>query len=330
MTAFGRRTAVISAAAALSFLLASAAQAPAQTYPSKPVLVILPLQAASASDIAARIVVERMAEGFKQQFPVENVAAAAGLVGTERVRTARPDGYTLAALNNSILTILPNINRDKARFDSVGDFIPIRGIATIPTLIGVNGALPVKTVPEFLAYAKTRPGQLNYASGGPGSPQHLATEMFMHMSGVKMAHVPYRGATQAAADLAAGQVHFMMIAHTLALPFLDDGKVRPIGFAGAKRSAAFPDLPMAHESGVPGYDYSSWIALFAPKGTPDDIVARLRAEATRIMAMPDMPERLAKSGLEIWDQPAERLTVVIREDHARWDRVVREANIKVD
>lgn len=314
----------------LALLAGLSGPATAQSYPNKPVLVIMPLQAASASDIAARIVVERMADGFKQQFVVENVAAAAGLVGTERVRAARPDGYTIAALNNSILTILPNINREKARFDSVGDFIPIRGIATIPTLIGVNGALPVKTVPEFLAYARARPGQLNYASGGPGSPQHLATEMFMHLSGVKMAHVPYRGATQAAADLAAGQVQFMMIAHTLALPFLDDGKVRPIGFAGAQRSTAFPDLPTAHESGVPGYDYSSWIALFAPKGTPDDIVARLRAEATRVMAMPDLSERLAKSGLEIWNQPPERLTAIIREDHARWDKVVREANIKVD
>ncbi len=314
----------------LAVLGSAMGTAQAQPYPSKPVLVIMPLQAASASDIAARVVVERLGEGLKQQFVVENVAAAAGLVGTERVRAARPDGYTLAALNNSILTILPNINRDKARFDSVNDFIPIRGLATIPTLIGVNGALPVKTVQEFLVYAKARPGQLNYASGGPGSPQHLATEMFMHMSGVKMTHVPYRGATQAAADLAAGQVQFMMIAHTLALPFLDDGKVKPIGFAGGQRSAAFPNLPTAGESGVPGFDYSSWIALFAPKGTPDDVVARLRQEAARVMAMPDLPERLAKSGLEIWNQPPERLTAIIREDHARWDKVVREANIKVD
>jgi tripartite-type tricarboxylate transporter receptor subunit TctC len=304
--------------------------AAAQAYPNKPVLVIMPLQAASASDIAARIVVERMSEGLKQQFIVENVAAAAGLVGTERVRTSRPDGYTLAALNNSILTILPNVNREKARFDSSNDFIPIRGIATIPTSIGVNASVPVKTVPEFLAYAKARPGQLNYASGGPGSPQHLATEMFMHMAQVRMTHVPYRGATQAAADLAAGQVHFMMISHTLALPFLDDGKVKLIGFAGSERSAQFPQLPTAHENGVPGFDYSSWIALFAPKGTPDDVVARLRAEATRVMAMPDLPERLTKSGLEIWNQPHDRLATIIKEDHARWDRVVREANIKVD
>ena len=322
---------ILRAAGALAVLaMAAATPALAQSYPTKPVLVIMPLQAASASDIAARLVVERMGEGFKQQFVVENVAAAAGLVGTERVRAARPDGYTIAALNNSILTILPNINRDKARFDSVNDFVPIRGIATIPTLIGVNGTLPVKTVPEFLAYAKARPGELNYASGGPGSPQHLATEMFMHMAGVKMTHVPYRGATQAAADLAAGQVQFMMIAHTLALPFLDSGKVKPIGFAGGQRSAAFPNLPTAGESGVPGYDYSSWIALFAPKGTPADVVARLRGQATRVMAMPDLPERLAKSGLEIWDQAPEKLTAIIREDHARWDKVVREANIKVD
>jgi len=323
-------TVIARAFGALIALVGLTGLAAAQAYPNKPVLVIMPLQAASASDIAARIVVERMSEGLKQQFIVENVAAAAGLVGTERVRAARPDGYTLAALNNSILTILPNINREKARFDSSNDFIPIRGIATIPTSIGVSAGVPVKTVPEFLAYAKARPGQLNYASGGPGSPQHLATEMFMHMAGITMTHVPYRGATQAAADLAAGQVHFMMISHTLALPFLDDGKVKLIGFAGSERSAAFPQMPTANESGVPGFDYSSWIALFAPKGTPDEAVQRLRAEATRVMAMPDLPERLSKSGLEIWNQPHDKLATIIKEDHARWERVVREANIKVD
>lgn len=301
-----------------------------QAYPTKPVQVILPLQAASASDIAVRVVTERMGDGLKQQMVVENVAAAAGLVGTDKLLHARPDGYTLAALNNSILTILPNIQREKVRFDSTADFIPIRGIATIPTLVGVNGAMPVKTLAEFVAYAKAKPGELNYASGGPGSPQHLATEMFMFMSGVKMTHIPYRGATQAAADLAAGQVHFMMIAHSLALPFLDSGKVRPIAFAGKTRSRAFPNLPTADESGVSGFDYSSWIALFAPKGTPADVVERLRAEATRVMAMPDMAERLAKSGLEIWDTPPDQLTATIREDFARWQKVVREANIKVD
>jgi tripartite-type tricarboxylate transporter receptor subunit TctC len=154
--------------------------------------------------------------------------------------------------------------------------------------------------------------------------------MFMAMTGTRMTQVPYKGATGAAAGLAGGQVDVMFIAHSLALPFLPTGKVRPIAFAGAKRSAAFPDLPTVAESGVPGFDYSSWIALFAPKGTPPDVVARLQAASAKVLAVPDMKERLAKSGLELWATPPAELPAVIRDDLDRWAKVAREANIKAD
>jgi tripartite-type tricarboxylate transporter receptor subunit TctC len=310
------------------FAFAVAASAFAQEYPEKPVVIVLPLQVGSASDVAVRLFAERLGEGLKQPFVVENVTGAAGLIGADRVSKARPDGYTLAALNNSILTILPNIQRDRVKFNPFDDFVPVHGIANIPTLLSVHETVPARNVAELIALAKAKPGELNYATGGAGSPQHLAGEMFMAISGVRMTQVPYKGATAATAGLASGQTQVMFIAHSLALPFLASGKIRPIAFAGGKRSPAFPDLPTVAEAGVPGYDYSSWIALFAPKGTPPAVVARLRAAAANVV--PGLKDRLEKSGLELWAVPAAELPAVIKEDHARWARVTREANIKAE
>ena len=296
-------------------------------YPDKPIQIILPLQAGSASDVAVRFVSERLTESLKQAVTVENVTGAAGQIGVDRLLKAKPDGYTLAALNNSILTILPNIQKGKVRFDPFADFIPIAGIATIPTLLGVNRDLPVKNVQDLIALAKSKPDLLNYSSGGAGSPQHLATEMFMAMSGVKLTHVPYKGAQAAATDLAAGQVQVMFIAHSLALPHLPSGRVRPIAFAGGTRSAAFPDLPTVAEGGVVGYDYASWIALFAPRGTPDEVVARLRTELPKLLARPEIAQKFTAAGLEIWSLPYDKLMQATREDYARWQQVVKTANI---
>ncbi|HEU5177286.1 MAG TPA: tripartite tricarboxylate transporter substrate binding protein [Burkholderiales bacterium] len=309
-------------------LVLAAAPLLAQEYPERPVVIVLPLQVGSASDVAVRMFAERLGEGVKQPFVVENVTGAAGLIGADRVAKSRPDGYTLAALNNSILTILPNIQRERVKFNPFDDFVPVHGIANIPTLLSVHESVPVRNVAELVALAKRKPGELNYATGGPGSPQHLAGEMFMAMSGVRMTQVPYKGATAATAGLAGGQTQVMFIAHSLALPFLPSGKIRPIAFAGSKRSPAFPDLPTVAEAGVPGYDYSSWIALFAPKGTPPAVLARLRSESAK--AVPGLKDRLEKSGLELWAVPPSELPGVIKEDHARWARVVREANIKAE
>lgn len=313
------------------FLVAAACARAQDTYPSKPIQVVLPLQAASASDIAVRIVTERMAELLGQGVVVENVSGVGGLIGTNRVAAARPDGYTLAALNNSILTILPHMQKGQTKFDSFSDFVPLRGFANIPTYLGVPKDSPFQTVQQVIAHAKAKPGDLNYSTGGPGSPQHLATEMFQHMTGVKLTHVPYKGATAAAADLAAGRVQVMFISHSLALPYLPPSeRIRLIAFAGAERSKAYPALVTVSESGVPGYDYSSWIALFAVKGTPPEALSKLRSAAAQAMATPGLADRLAKSGLEIWDQPPERLTAVMREDWARWEKVVKSAKLAAE
>jgi tripartite-type tricarboxylate transporter receptor subunit TctC len=317
-------------AAMAALCLCPATGLPQDAYPEKPVQVVLPLQVGSASDIAVRLFTERLGEALRQPLVIENVTGAAGLIGADRLAKSRPDGYMLAALNNSILTILPNIQRERVKFDSFEDFVPIHGIATIPTLLAVHENLPVTNVKELISHLKKKPGELNYATGGPGSPQHLAGEMFMSMAGVRMTQVPYKGATAAAAGLASGQVQVMFIAHSLALAYLPSGKVRPIAFAGGRRGSAFPDLPTVAESGVPGYDYSSWIALFAPKGVPAPVLSRLRTESSKVLKEPQLRQRLAKSGLELWAVPHDELPAVIREDFSRWARVVREADIKAD
>jgi tripartite-type tricarboxylate transporter receptor subunit TctC len=312
---------------ALALLLAASTAGAQETFPAKSIQVVLPLQAASASDIAVRIVAEKMAEILGQGVVVENVTGVGGLIGTNRVATARPDGYTLAALNNSILTILPHMQKGQTKFDTFSDFVPLRGFATIPTYLGVPKDSPFTTVQQVIAYAKGKPGELNYSSGGPGSPQHLATEMFQHMTGTRLTHIPYKGATAAAADLAAARVQLMFISHSLALPYLPNDRVRLIAFAGAERSRAYPSLATVAESGVPGYDYGSWIALFAVKGTPPEALAKLRAASEKAMAGAGLPERFEKSGLEIWDQTPERLAAAMREDWKRWENVVRSAKL---
>lgn len=323
-----RRESAVRILATLVAALGVVAQAVAQdAYPSRPIQIVLPLQVGSASDIAVRVVAERIGEILRQNVVIENVTGVGGLIGANRLATARPDGYTLAALNNSILTILPHIRRKEVKFDSFADFVPIRGLANIPTFLGVPKDLPVASVKELIAMAKAQPGTLNYSTGGPGSPQHLATEMFMEMAGVKLTHVPYKGATAAAADLAAGRVQVMFIAHSLALPYLPNERVRLIAFAGGARNKAMPNLPTIAETDVPGFDYASWIALFAIKGTPPEIVAKLREATAAALATPGMAERLGKGGLEIWDTPADQLPRVMREDWARWEKVVKSAGL---
>jgi tripartite-type tricarboxylate transporter receptor subunit TctC len=257
------------------------------------------------------------------------VAAAAGGLGAEKAARAAADGYTMAALNNSILTILPHLSTQRLGF-GMDDFLPVAGLATIPTLLGVHRDVPVASVAELITLAKAKPGELNYSSGGVGSPQHLATEMFISMTGARMTHVPYRGATQAAADLAAGNVQVMFISHSLALPFIDTGRIRFLAFAGAERSKQFPGLPTVAEAAVPGFNYQSWIALFARAGTPPAIVQRLSTVVLEALAQPALQERLVKAGIEPWPMAPAVLERFMREDFERWQRVIASAGIKAD
>jgi len=316
-------------AAAVAAACASGAALAQGAYPSKPILVICPLQSASPSDIAVRVTVEKMGQNMGATFVVENQPGAAGLIGTERAAKAAPDGYTLAGLNNSIMTMLPNIHA-KIPYDPFRSFEPIVLIASIPTALVVHSSVPAKNVAELTALAKANPGKLNYSSGGNGSPQHLAMEMYKYMAGVNLTHVPYKGATQAALDLVAGQVQAAFISLTLTLPHAKAGKVRLLAFAGDKRTAMAPDLPTMQEQGVKGYNYQSWTALYAPAGTPKPIISRLTAEALKALAAPDLHEQFLKQGLEVWGATPDQLVKITRDEYARMAAVIKAAGIKAD
>lgn len=302
----------------------------ASSWPTRAINVVMPLQAGSASDIAVRIAGEALGQRLGQNLVVENIAGAAGLIGASRAARAAPDGYTLGALNNSILTILPNVRAKKPDFDAFDSFLPIAGVANIPTYLAVHASLPVKTVPEFIAYLTQKKGEVTCATGGPGSPQHLATEMFMAMTGTSMTQVAYRGATAAATDLAGGHAQVMFIARSLYLPFEQGGTVRLIGFCGPQRLAASRDVPTLQEQGVAGYDYSSWLGFFAVKGTDPAIVERLRAEAAHVLGDAAVSDRLDKAGLEPWFKDHAQLAAVMKADDERWKAVVKLTNLRLE
>lgn len=310
------------AAAALGALAGRPAHAQAL---EGPITVVLPLQVGSASDVAVRFMAERLAQRVGTGMVVENIAAAAGLVGLERLARARPDGRTVAALNNSIVTILPHLQAAKMKGEPRRDYLPIAGIANIPTFFAVPAASPIRDVQDLVRRAKA--ARVTYASGGIGSPQHLATEMFKAYTGAPLEHVPYRGASQATVAVASGEVDVMSMALSLALPFLEDKRVRLIGFCGSERHAQFRELPTLREQGVRDYDYSSWVALFLHKDAPAPVLQVLRRGAQAVAADRDFQVQLIRSGLEPWARSPEQLGRVIDEDFQRWKTIIAQANI---
>jgi tripartite-type tricarboxylate transporter receptor subunit TctC len=297
----------------------------AQKYPDGPVTVILPLQAGSASDVGLRFMTERLGQRLGAAFVVENVAAAAGLVGLERLSRAKPDGRTVAALNNSIVTILPHLQASKMKGEPRRDYLPVAGVANIPTFFAVPATSPVRDVQDLVQRAKA--GRVTYASGGVGSPQHLATEMFKAYTGAPVEHVPYRGASQAALAVASGEVDMMSMALSLAQPFLPDKRVRLIGYCGSERHGQFRELPTLQEQGVKGYDYASWIALFLHKDAPPEVLQTLRREAQAVATDRDFQQQLIRSGLEAWVRSPEQLARVVDQDFQRWKKIIQDANI---
>ncbi|MGL5005680.1 MAG: Bug family tripartite tricarboxylate transporter substrate binding protein [Casimicrobium sp.] len=311
-----------------ALLLCWAGRTYAQSFPNGPITVVLPLQAGSASDVAVRKLGEIMTSKVGAPLVVDNVVGAAGLLGLDRLSKAKNDGQTIAALNNSIVTILPHLQPGKVKIDTRKDMIPIAGIANIPTFFGVKKGLPFKNIADVVAHAKAHPDKLTYATGGVGSPQHLAMEMFASYAGVKLTHVPYKGASQATTGLVAGEVDLMTIALSLAQPFLPDKRIDLIGYCGAKRHAEFPNLATLQEQGIKGYDYSSWIALFAPKATPANVLETLRTHAKAAASDAGYQSQLVKGGLEPWVRDAAQLQQAVDEDYARWEKVIKAANIQ--
>ena len=264
----------------------------AQGYPAKPVLMIMPLQAASSIDVGMRIVTQKMADSMGQQIVIDNQPGAAGLIGTERFMRSNPDGYTLATLNDSILTMIPNLYK-KVAYDPLKSFAPISLVARNTWLLVTHPTLPVKSARELVALAKARPGEINYASGGNGSPQHIAMAMFESMTGAKMTHIPYKGTTQATLDVISGHIPTMFSATSLVIEQINQGKIRALAAGGAKRLALLPSVPTIAESGVPGYDFNTWMAILAPANTSKEIIARVNAEILKALGSGDGPPAAA-------------------------------------
>jgi tripartite-type tricarboxylate transporter receptor subunit TctC len=299
----------------------------AQSYPVKPILMIVPLQAGSAGDVMMRIVAQKMSENLGQQIVIDNQAGAAGLIGAERIARAVPDGYTIGGISDSVLNFAPNLYQ-KVNFDPIKSFEPISAVAAIAWVMIVHPSLPARNVKEFIVLAKARPGQLDFSSGGNGSPQHIAMEVFAARTGVKLNHVPYRGATQAALDVVGGQIPCMFTATSIVLGNIREGKVRALGVGSARRSALLPEVPTIAEAGVPGFEYFTWAGIFVPKGTPKAIIDRLNAEAVKAVNDPATRERLRESALDPIGSSADELGRITRESHERMGNLIRKIGLQ--
>ena len=307
----------ILAAVSASFIACAAL---AQPYPSRPVRVVVPFAPGGPNDIIVRLLTPKLGETLGQAFVVENRAGAGGNIGTDYVAKSVADGYTLLSVGPGSLIINPLIG--KVGYDTERDFAPITLMARAPNALVAHPSLPARSVAELIALARSKPGAINYASGGNGSTPHLAAALFASMAGVELTHVPYKGTAPATADLVGGQVQIAFLGIPAVLPYAKSGRLRVLAVTGRRRSPELPDVPTVDESGVPGYEVSPWYGLLAPAATPGAIVERLALEATRIVRAPETREKLALAGAEAAGSTPEEFAAVIRADTATWSRIV--------
>ncbi len=300
-----------------------------QGYPNRPIRIVVPFPAGGGADSTARILGQKLAERWGQQVLVDNRSGAAGNIGTELVARAVPDGYTLGIGVNGTHAINPSLY-PKLGFDPVRDFAPVALALSVPALLIVHPALPAASVQQLIALARARPGELNYASGGLGSPPHVMGELFASMAGIKLGHVPYKGAAPAAIDVIAGFVPIMFDNLVSGLPHVRSRKVRPLGVTSIERSSVVPEIPTIAESGLPGYQAVTWIAVFAPAGTPRDIVTRLNTEIVAILATQEVRDRFTAMGATVGGGTPEQLAALLRDDLQRWAQVIKAANIRLE
>jgi len=316
------------ALAALALFVPSLAAAQ-QAYPVKPIKMIVPLAAASAVDNAARIVAQHMATTLGQQVVIENQPGASGQIGADRVAKSPPDGYTIGGFNDSIMTMLPNMY-PKLPWDILRDFEPVSLVATVEWGLVANNAAPYRSAADLIADARARPGKVDFGSGGIGSPQHIAMAVFASNAGIRLTHVPYKGASQAALGVAAGEVPVAFQGLATVAGLVRGGKLRLIGVATPARHPQFPDAPTVTESGMPGFQFNSWFAVMAPAGTPRDVVARLNDAITKALADPQVRGKLNEQGLTPRGSSPEELGAATRDQLARYGRLFKEAGIKAE
>jgi len=299
----------------------------AQSYPAKAVRIIVGYPPGGPTDVLARIVAQKLTESWSQQVLVDNRPGASGMIGAEVTVRAAPDGYTLLMVPVTY-AVTPSLY-PKMSYDAVRDLAPVAQVAAAPFILVVHPTLPVKTVKDLIALVRSRPAQLNYASASTGGMPHLAGELFNTMTGVKMVHIPYKGAAPATTDLLAGQVQLMFNNMLSAMPQVKNGRLRAIAVTSTKRSAAVPELPAIAET-VPGYEASGWYAALAPAATPRELITRLNNDMNRVMKMPDVTQRLAGDGVEAVGTTAEQFGRYLQQEIVKWGKVVKTSGAKAD
>ncbi|MDB5619196.1 tripartite tricarboxylate transporter substrate binding protein [Tardiphaga sp.] len=317
MQLFSRRAILLACSA---MMLAGAARA--DTYPSRPVKIVVPFPAGGSNDILARIVAQKLTERNGQPFLIDNRAGAAGNIGAEAVATSEPDGYTL------LLTAPPPLTTNialykKMNFDPAKVFAPVSLIATVPIVLVVNPAFPVKNVAELVALAKQKPGTIDFGSSGIGATNHLAGELLKSMTGINIVHVPYKGAAPAMNDLLGGQIPMMFDNMPALLQQVQSRTINAIAVAGAKRATALPDVPTVAESGIPGFEAFAWFGLVAPVKTSAPVLAKLTSEITEILKLPDVQKRFAELGAEPGDLSGDAFGKFLAEDTVKWTGIIR-------
>ena len=299
----------------------------AQDYPSKPVRIIVPFAAGGPADVYARFIAQRLQESMGQIFIVDDRPGAGSIIGTDAVAKSPADGYTLLLMSNTH-TVNESLIPTKP-FQLMRDFVPVAPINSSDLVLVARSGLPASTLAELIAAAKAKPGALSYASSGPGTPYHMAGELFKAMAGVSILHIPYKGSSGARTDVLGGQVDMMFDAVPTMTEHIRAGKVKALGTTGATRSGVMPDVPTLAEAGVPGYEATIWLGLMAPAGTPKPIVDRLNAEIGKVLAKPEVKEAWAKQGAEPLIMTPGEFDKYLRGDIEKWAKVIQTAGIKV-
>jgi tripartite-type tricarboxylate transporter receptor subunit TctC len=305
------------------------AGANAQTYPSKSIRMVVPFPPGGTTDILARTIGQKMAEDWGQPVVIDNRPGAGGNIGSDLVAKAPPDGYTLLMGTISTHAINPSLYK-KLPFDPARDFAPISRVGTLPNILIVHPSVPVKSVKELIELAKSKPGDLNFASSGVGTSLHLSGELFNSMAGVKLVHIPYKGSSPALADLLGGQVKIMFDNLPSALPHVKAGKLKPLAVTSTKRVAVLPELPTVSESGLPGFEVTSWFAVYAPAKTPKDIVTKLNGEIVKILRSADVKDKLAQLGVDAAPTTPEELATFAKAETEKWGKVVKATGASAD
>jgi tripartite-type tricarboxylate transporter receptor subunit TctC len=322
-------TKLVELACATLMIFAHQSAARAQTYPMKPIRVIIAQAPGSATDVVTRIISSKLQENLGQPLVVDARPGAGGTLGTEVAAKAAPDGYTLFMANNSTHGSNPALYA-KLPYDAVRDFTPIIFAAATPYVLCVHPSLPVGTLKQLIAFAKSKPGQLNYASAGNGSTHHLSGELLKTMAGIDMVHVPYKGTTPAIAALLGGEVSVMFATVTGIQPHMKTGRAKALAVTTAKRSSMMPEVPTVAEAALPGFEMLSWFGLLGPAGIPAAVVTRINSETTRVLAMPDVKSALAAQGLEVMSGTPDQFGDYIKREIAKISRIAKTAGIKAE